>query len=151
MSVILDRVDSAPIRDNEFPFEFNQWLAVLVDTLNEVINALQDALDSTGVVAGTTQLALVNSRYIIGNAAQTTITLPDIAAVGSRVTIEGFGAGGWVLVPGTGQTIKVASVGGSAATSITSASRYDSISITCVEENTTWSTLSAQTTGFVIV
>lgn len=151
MVLALDRIDSVPVRDNEFDFEFTQWLSVLVDTLNEVISDIQGGINSDYVITTTTQAAEVNSNYIIGNVAQTTITLPDTAPVGSRVMVAGLGAGGWVLVPGAGQTIKVASVGASAATSITSATRYDSISIVCVQANTTWIAMSTQTTGFVIV
>lgn len=151
MVLALDRIDSVPVRDNEFDFEFTQWLSVLVDTLNEVISDIQGGINSDYVITTTTQAADLNSNYIIGNVAQTTITLPATAPVGSRVMVAGLGAGGWVLVPGTGQTIKVASVGASAAVSITSATRYDSISIICVQANTTWIAVSAQTTGFVIV
>lgn len=147
----LDKIDSAPVRDDEFVFEFTQWLSVLVDTLNEVINDIQGAINSDFVITGTIQAAEINSNYIVGNAAATMIILPDTAAVGSRVTIAGFGAGGWVLVPGAGQTIKIASVAGSASVSISSATRYDSISIICVQADTTWIAVSTQTTGFVIV
>jgi hypothetical protein len=43
-NIFLDRVDSAPISNSDFPFEFNQWLANTVDTLNEVIIDIQNAL-----------------------------------------------------------------------------------------------------------
>jgi hypothetical protein len=43
-NIFLDRVDAAPISNSEFPFEFNQWLANTVDSLNEVINDIQNAL-----------------------------------------------------------------------------------------------------------
>lgn len=151
MALNLTRIDSAPVRDIQFPFEFSQWLAVMVDALNETINAVQNEVDETSAIPGVTQAAAINSKYIVINALQTTITLPDKAPRGSRVTIAGFGVGGWVLAPGMGQTIKVADVGGSASVSITSSSRYDAISIMCVEADTTWITLSSQTTGFVIV
>ena len=45
MPLFLDKIDAAPIQFNDFPFEFNQWLAVLVDTLNEIIGVLQTALN----------------------------------------------------------------------------------------------------------
>lgn len=43
-NIFLDRVDASPISNSEFPFEFNQWLANTVDTLNEVIIDIQNAL-----------------------------------------------------------------------------------------------------------
>lgn len=45
MTIFLDSFDVAPVRSDFFPFEFNQWLAVLVDTLNELSNTLQDSLN----------------------------------------------------------------------------------------------------------
>ena len=151
MSVLLDRINSAPIANNDFPFDFNQWVANLVDTLNEIIIAIQNALMSTSVVSATTQNVEINSSYIPTNAATTSFQLPDLAIVGSRVTIAGQGAGGWSLLTGSGQTIELADGGASAATSVSSSSRYDSIEIICVLADTTWITLSTQTTGFIIV
>lgn len=149
----LDRIDSSPIVNSDFDYQFLQWVWVLVDSLNENLNDLQGVVSSVNPITGTTQLAENNSCYIVQNAALTTITLPELSSVGSRISIAGFGAAGWVLVPfpASGQTIKVASVGGSASVSITSASQYDTIDIICVEENLTWVTVSAQTTGFAIV
>ncbi len=45
MSLFLDRIDSAPILDKEFDAQFLQWLWVLVDTLNEDISDIQNALN----------------------------------------------------------------------------------------------------------
>lgn len=48
MAIFLDRIDAAPIantKDSPFPFEFIQWLSVLVDTLNELIIDVQDAFN----------------------------------------------------------------------------------------------------------
>lgn len=151
MTLFLDRVDAAPVTDSTFPFEVKQWMSTLIDVLNEDIADIEGAVNSTNPITGTTQAAEINSNYIASNVAQTTITLPDKSILGARVTVAGFGAGGWVLAPGAGQTIKVADVGGSASVSITSSSQYDSISIMCVEADTTWITISSQTTGFVIV
>ncbi len=148
--LFLDPIDSV-LLDEEFDAEYQQWLWVLVDTLNENILDIQGAIVSTEAITLATQAVVVDSIYIPTNAAQTVFTLPNQMLVGNTVEIDGQGAGGWKLLTGAGQTIKVASVGGSAGTSITSASRYDSIKIICVVENTTWIVVSAQTTGFVIV
>jgi hypothetical protein len=151
MAIFLDRIDAAPIINSNFDTQFLQWLWVLVDSLNESLNDIQNAIMSTDVVTDTAQEVEVNSLYIPTNVALTTFQLPDDALVGSRVTIAGNGSGGWILLTGAGQTIEIGDVGLSASTSVASSSQYDSIEIICVEEDTTWITLSTQTTGFVIV
>lgn len=153
MSLLLDKIDAAPIANSEFDYQFLQWLWVLVDSLNENLNDIQFAVNSTNIITGTTQAGQINSSYIVTNALLTTIVLPERSPVGSRMTIAGFGAGGWRLevFPASGQEIQLAEVPATATASISSSSRYDSIDIICVEENLTWITLSTQTTGFVIV
>lgn len=99
-------------------------------------------------ISGTTQSAAINSAYVVSNAAQTTITLPVTAPLGSVVAIAGNGAGGWILVPGAGQTIKVLTA--SASVSVTSAEQYDCIEVVCVVANTTWVARNMVTTGFTI-
>ena len=42
MSIFLERIDTAPLSGNDFSFDFNQWIAVLVDTLNEIIINIQN-------------------------------------------------------------------------------------------------------------
>ncbi len=101
------------------------------------------------VSAGSTPVtAVINTGYIVTDASTVTFTLPTTAAVGSVVRIAGNGAGGWILQPGAGQTIKVLTA--SATTSITSAEQYDCIEVVCTVANTTWVALSMVTTGFTI-
>ncbi len=147
--IFLDRIDSVPLAADEFSFEFRAWATVLVDSLNSIVAAIEPLVLLPAIITGTTQTADLNTSYIIGNAAQTTVALPDTAPVNSVVQIVGLGAGGWVLTPGLGQTIKLAA--SSAATSITSAERYDVITVKCVVEDLTWVTLSYVSTGLVIV
>ena len=98
--------------------------------------------------ASTPVTAAVNTGYVITDASTVTVTLPAVAAVGSVVRIAGDGAGGWILAPGAGQTIKVLTA--SASTSVASTEQYDCIEVVCVVANTTWNTLSMATTGFTI-
>jgi hypothetical protein len=42
VAIFLDRIDSAPIINDDFDQQFLQWLWVLVDTLNEDIGDIQD-------------------------------------------------------------------------------------------------------------
>lgn len=101
-------------------------------------------------ISGTTQAAAVDSGYIVGNAGQTTITLPATAAIGSSVSVRGLGAGGWILAANSGQTIKFITATTSSGGSFSSAEQYDSINVTCIVANTTWSVSAAATTGLTI-
>lgn len=148
MTVFLNRIDPVPVQYEDFTFEFEQWMSVMVDNLNSVLQTIEDVSFIDKKVEATPYLAAVNSTYLIENAALTTVELPDIAPFGSVVNIIGKGSGGWLLTPGAGQTIEVA--GSSAGTSIASTSRYDCISIKCVTDNTTWVTVSSSTAGFTI-
>ena len=151
MAFFLDKINAAPLVGTDFPFAFTAWVANLVDSLNEIINDIQGALIATEIVIPSVQNVVIQSLYIPVNTVQTTFTLPDIVPIGAKVGIAGQGVGGWKLLTGAGQTIQVASVGATATTSITSASRYDSIEIICTNANTTWTTLSSETIGFTIV
>lgn len=102
---------------------------------------------SWSTIAGTTQAATVNTGYVIGNAAQTTVTLPTNFAVGEVVVIKGFGAGGWVLQANTGDTIVYGQNTTSAGGTLTSAGNFDTVYVTGIVANTTWSVDYAQTTG----
>lgn len=42
MNVFFDRIDSAPIVNEDFDHQFLQWIWVLVDTLNEIISDIED-------------------------------------------------------------------------------------------------------------
>ncbi len=101
-------------------------------------------------VAGTTQAAAVNSGYIIQNAAQTTVTLPATAAIGSTVQVQGLGAAGFVLAANTGQTIKLGSSTTSSGGSLTSAAQYDTVQVVCIVANTTWSVSFVLSTGLTV-
>lgn len=151
MTLFLDRVDSAPVINSDMDMQLLQWMWVLVDTLNEDLSDIQGAILSQTSVTGIAQDVEINSSYFTTNVALTTFQLPDTAAVGNRVTIAGFGAGGWIIIPGTGQTIWDADTGASTVVSLASASRYDCIEIVCVQEDTTWVTFSGRTAGFVLV
>ncbi len=101
-------------------------------------------------VAGTTQAAAINSGYVIGNAAQTTVTLPATAALGSIVAVQGKGAGGWILTANGGQTIQVGSSATSAGGTVTSANQWDAIEVVCVTADTTWAMRPPVSSGYTI-
>jgi trimeric autotransporter adhesin len=66
------------------------------------------------------------------------MTLPTGATFGDTIKIMGFGATGWVLNAGTGQTIQIGSGSTSVAGSITSTNQYDQLTVTCSPTTTTW-------------
>ena len=99
--------------------------------------------------SGTTQTMALNTGYVVQNAAQTTFTLPVTAPLGSVEMIAGNGAGGFVLHPGAGQTIRTPV--GVASTSITSAEADDFLAVICVVANTTWLLMPSSSSGLIIV
>jgi len=101
-------------------------------------------------ISGTTQAAAVNTGYVVGNASQTTITLPATAALGSVITVQGKGAAGWILAANTGQTIQVGQTASSTAGSVTSAAAFDSIQVVCITANTSWATISVLSSGVTV-
>jgi hypothetical protein len=46
--IFLDRVDAAPLANDDFSFEYNSWVANTIDVLNEVIIDVQDQLNGAG-------------------------------------------------------------------------------------------------------
>jgi hypothetical protein len=45
MAITLQRVDTVPIEGNKFTFEFQQWVATLVDSLNTTISEIEARLN----------------------------------------------------------------------------------------------------------
>ena len=90
---------------------------------------------------GTSATMSVDNGYISNNASAVTFTLPDTAAVGSRVVVLGKGAGGWIVAQNASEQIIVnathattAGVGGS----LNSNDRYDAVELICTVADTTW-------------
>ncbi len=101
-------------------------------------------------VSGTTQSAAVNNGYITNNAGAVTVTLPTTFAAGDAIEVKGLGAGGWVLAAGTATTIRIGSSVTSSAGSLTSANQYDTVKVTGLVANTTWSVDYALSTGLTV-
>lgn len=43
--ISLQRIDAPPLKDENFSADFSSWLSVTVDTLNEVIAAIETVLN----------------------------------------------------------------------------------------------------------
>ncbi len=96
---------------------------------------------ATATIAGTTQTAAVNTQYIALNAAQTTVTLPAVCAVGDVVSLVGSTAntGGWILDAPAGDTIRVLTSTTSAGGTVTSTAQAgECIEVVCDVANTSW-------------
>src|ERR1700679_997838 len=65
MALFLDRIDSAPIVNQDFDPQFLQWIWVLIDTLNEIISDVQNALNFLG--APNLTAAQISSMFTAGN------------------------------------------------------------------------------------
>lgn len=105
---------------------------------------------SWSTVSGTSQSITVNSGYIVGNASLTTFTLPSSFAIGDTVIIKGLGAAGWILTAFSGTTIQFGSVATSSGGSLQSNNQYDTVKITGLVANTTWSVDYALSSGLII-
>lgn len=98
-------------------------------------------------IADTSLTAEVNNGYVVGNASQTTVTLPATAAVGDRVSLRGYGSAGWILAANTGQVIIFGDETTTSAGSLTSSNRYDSVDVDCIVADLVWTVSSAVTGG----
>ena len=97
------------------------------------------------VIAGTTQAMDVDTTYQPNNVGLVTLTLPATAALGERISIVGFGAGGWTIAQAAGQQIIIGNTSSTlgAGGSVSSTNRYDSLSLCCVVADTTWQAVVA--------
>lgn len=91
-------------------------------------------------VTGTTQSMAVNNEYTANNAGLVTLTLPATAAIGDEVTVNGKGAGGWLIAQNASQLIHLGSSVTTTGTggSLASTNLWDNIKLKCVTANTTW-------------
>jgi hypothetical protein len=104
----------------------------------------------TASIAGTSQAAAVNTRYIVANAGATTITLPATFAIGDVVIIKGLGAGGWILTANTGDVIRLGTSVTSSGGTLTSANQYDTVYVSGLVANDTWSVDYVLSTGLTV-
>lgn len=95
----------------------------------------------TATIAGTSDTAVVNTRYIALNSGQTTLTLPSTFSVGDIVELVGSTAntGGWVIQAPAGDTVRVnnsTTTSGGTVTSDTEAGQV--ITLIADVANTSW-------------
>lgn len=95
-------------------------------------------------VTTTSDNMAINNGYIANNASTVTLTLPVTAVVGSTVTVQGKGAGGWSIAQNAGQTIHFGNVDTTTGVggSLSSNNRYDSVELICITADTDWAVLT---------
>jgi hypothetical protein len=101
-------------------------------------------------IPGTSQIATVNTGLIPQNGSVTTITLPTLAALGSVISVQGEGAGGWIIQAAGSQVIRIGASPSSAGGTISSANRYDAITLVCIIANAEWAMYGPVSSGFGI-
>ncbi len=118
------------------------------------ISAVNVGLIPWNAITSTSGNLLVNEGFIINNASQVSMLLPATAALGSVISIQGYGAGGWKITQNDGQNIQIGGVSSTVGTggSVASVNRHNSLTLVCVVPNTTFSCLGGlQSSGLVIV
>lgn len=94
-------------------------------------------------VAGTMQIGVINTGYIISNASQTIIDVPLVFPQGAVIAVCGKGAGGWILDFPGGQTCHFGNQTTSGAGALVSTNQWDTVYVVCVTANTTFNVLFA--------
>lgn len=115
-------------------------VSVVLSSNGLTINSTGGGL-ATLPIAGTTQAAAVNTKYIALNVGQTTLTLPATYAVGDVIALIGSTAntGGWIVQAGTGDTVRVNNATTSAGGTVTcTAVAGQTIYLECDVANTSW-------------
>ncbi len=139
-----------------FPLE-----TVLVEGANIGISYSTGAITISAVNVGlipwlpiTSGNLLVNQGVVPNNVSQVSLLLPAAASFGSIISIQGYGAGGFIITQNAGQNIQIGGVSSTVGTggSVASSNRHDSLTLVCVVPNTTFSCLGGpQSSGLVIV
>lgn len=77
MSIILERIDPVPLEADNFSVEFSSWLSVLSDSLNALIQQLEDYINLPYAPSLTTvQITALSSTWNNGTLVYVTDTIP---------------------------------------------------------------------------
>lgn len=96
----------------------------------------------TWTVETTSANMVPDNGYITNSGSLITMTLPVTAAVGTMLSVNGLGAGGWKIAQNASQNIQLGDLATTTGTggSLASTNQYDSINLVCLVANTTWAT-----------
>lgn len=144
----------ANIKFSQFAVEGNVQQGDIVVGLRSGDNAQFTLAGGGGlfwsVIPGSSQTAIVNTGLIPQSGGLTTITLPSTAPIGSVVSVQGQGSGGWVIEAPGSQIIRIGASPSSAGGTVASANRYDAITLICIVANAEWAMYGPVSSGFVI-
>lgn len=87
MTLFLDRIDSAPVISGDFDPQFLQWIWVLIDTLNETIIDIENALN---VLTAQSYALLTESVTLTTGSPNFTVADGTIYNVGNNVIGSGI-------------------------------------------------------------
>jgi len=153
-AIAINKLNDQALINNDI--EANQIVTVVYNSTGpkfQMVSQLASGGGGGGLawnsIAGAAQAAAVNNGYIVANAAQTTVTLPAVFAIGDTIQVQGLGAAGWILAPAAGDTIHLGS--SAAVTSLTSANRYDVIQVVGLVADAEWSTSFVYSAGLTVV
>lgn len=73
MALFLDKIDSAPLADDNFSFSFNSWVSNTVDALNETILDIQNQFNGISQGLVPPQLTTAQITVLSVNATNGTI------------------------------------------------------------------------------
>lgn len=94
MALFLDRIDSAPIVNKDFDAQFLQWLWVLVDTLNEDIDSIQNSFN---LLTAPNLALLTETVTLIVGSPSFTVADGTLYNVGDNVIGNGIPANATIL------------------------------------------------------
>lgn len=96
-------------------------------------------------VTTTSATMVAGQGYQANNAGLVTLTMPSVASstFGDTIRVSGLGAGGWKIQCVATQLIHLGSSATSAAGSLASTNRYDSIDLVCSSTTTEWFVMSS--------
>ena len=116
----------------------NLWICTVSGTTSTAV--WKNVYFNWNTINTTSASMSTNNGYFANNSALVSLALPSVSAVGDPLSIVGMGAGGWTITQAAGQQIII----GSAATtlgvggSLSSTNQYDSLTLVCAVNNTTW-------------
>ncbi len=103
---------------------------------NSITIAATGTPETCTEVTGTSATMAINNAYVANNAALVTLTVPATAALGSKFTIMGKGAGLFCIQANSGQTINFGSHATTTAGTLTATNRYDALIVRCITADT---------------
>lgn len=96
-------------------------------------------------VTGTSAQMEEDSGFVANNAGLVTLTLPDTAAFGTEIKVDGKGAGGWLIAQNADEIISFLgqTTTSGPSGSLASTGQFDCVTIRCISANLEWVVESA--------